>query len=467
MPWCMRLIPIPMGLAAQQSAEDRAKTPRDCAMLFQKLPVPTLPKVFSSLTTPNPRSRKFGILRQFFSCSNEFVVKRGMRHEPLKLVGRARKLQWRPSTSDTRPLTSNLLHRCISIQQTPASSTPTLEDPASHDLDAPTNSQSSATPDARFEVLGSSSSLLSVALSASQNLYTRRGTLVGVSGSPENAVSSLSPLSPLVRAPTGMPFLYQKISSTTSLNLLVSTKSPHTSFSVLHLDGRVDWTVAQRNGLLAWSGHTLSVKPTVNAKMSLAHWGNTIVTGRGLVALTAPGNTYQVTLSSDEHYVAHPSNVLAYTINSYPPQPYRFMSTSLRFQLPNLSTYLPNTRFFREMRNTSAYIFIANTMHTLRTWTRRTIWGDRLFLRFQGPTTILLQSRGSRIRDVLTSRDANEIANAPAGIVQQSPTLSMGNHISAQSSQADKATISGQHVTSTKMSYASVGKTGNVSFSKE
>lgn len=42
-------------------------------------------------------------------------------------------------------------------------------------------------PDARFEVIGSSPySLLSVSLSASQNLYTRRGTLVGVGGNAEN-----------------------------------------------------------------------------------------------------------------------------------------------------------------------------------------------------------------------------------------------------------------------------------------
>lgn len=36
--------------------------------------------------------------------------------------------------------------------------------------------------DARFDVIGAPYSLLSVTLSASQNLYTRRGTLVGLSG---------------------------------------------------------------------------------------------------------------------------------------------------------------------------------------------------------------------------------------------------------------------------------------------
>lgn len=40
--------------------------------------------------------------------------------------------------------------------------------------------------DARFEVIGSPYSLLSVSLSASQRLYTRRGTLVAVAGNPDN-----------------------------------------------------------------------------------------------------------------------------------------------------------------------------------------------------------------------------------------------------------------------------------------
>ena len=40
--------------------------------------------------------------------------------------------------------------------------------------------------DAKFEVIGSPFSLLSVSLTASQNLYTRKGSLVGVGGKAEN-----------------------------------------------------------------------------------------------------------------------------------------------------------------------------------------------------------------------------------------------------------------------------------------
>ena len=45
---------------------------------------------------------------------------------------------------------------------------------------------SNFTLDARFEVLESPFPLLQISLSASQNLYTRRGTLIGIGGKPEN-----------------------------------------------------------------------------------------------------------------------------------------------------------------------------------------------------------------------------------------------------------------------------------------
>lgn len=155
--------------------------------------------------------------------------------------------------------------RCIHIQKTPSSLAPT-SGTAAADASPLTTPSLSVSPDARFEVIGSSSSLLSIALSASQNLYTRRGTLVGLSGAPENAISTLSVLPPLTRGALGIPFLYQKIASTSPCSLLVAPKSANTTLAVLQLDGRLDWVVAQRAGLLAWTGHSLVVKPRVNSR---------------------------------------------------------------------------------------------------------------------------------------------------------------------------------------------------------
>merc|ERR1712000_271458 len=188
--------------------------------------------------------------------------------------------------------------------------------------------------DARFEVLGSPYSMLSVTLSASQKLYTRRGTLVGMAGKPENAQSTLSLLNPLSRAPFGVPFLYQKISATTPITALISTKSPTTTFQILHLDGTTDWMVSQRNALLAWTGHTLSLSSRIQHNLSMAHWGSTFLTGRGVAALAAPGQVYQLDLAEGEDFVAHPGSVVAYSISRNAPQPFRFKSSSLRLQVP-------------------------------------------------------------------------------------------------------------------------------------
>ncbi|KAH8668400.1 mitochondrial biogenesis AIM24-domain-containing protein [Xylariales sp. PMI_506] len=300
--------------------------------------------------------------------------------------------------------------RTIQISSSPTSDSPRLGDVFGSPLDT-----SKELADARFEVLGTPYSLLSVTLSASQRLYTRRGTLVAVSGKPQNAQSTLSLLSPFSRALTGVPFLYQRITSTTPLTALISTKSATTTFSVLHLDGTEDWMVANRSALLAWTGHTLSVTPRIQARLPFAHWGSSELTGRGLVALSAPGHIYQLTLAEGEEFVAHPSNVVAYTISRSPPVPFRFKSSGIRFQIPSVTNWLGNIKFFQVMRTTETYKFFAKLLFSLRTTTRRTIWGDRLFLQFRGPSTILMSSRAGRISDVLTKAEINEIADAPAG----------------------------------------------------
>ncbi|KAJ4286005.1 Altered inheritance of mitochondria protein 24, mitochondrial [Collariella sp. IMI 366227] len=319
--------------------------------------------------------------------------------------------------------------------------------------------------DARFEVLGTPYSMLSVTLSASQRLYTRRGTLVSVAGKVENAQSTLSLLSPLRRAFLGIPFLYQRISSTTPITALIATKSPNTSFSVLHLDGTTDWMVAQRNALLAWTGHTLSPTPRIQQGLAMAHWGNTHLTGRGLAALASPGQIYELALGEGEEIVLHPSHVVAYSVTRNPPLPFRFRSTPFSFQVPAVPASITRVagkavpdrlaRFWNAMRGTETYKGIARFLYGLRTATRRTIWGDRLFLQFKGPMTVLMSTRGVRVRDVLSREDVNEIADSEAGVVPKAVELATKPKLPA----LDKSTE--QPVA---IHVASVGKNGKVSF---
>lgn len=184
---------------------------------------------------------------------------------------------------------------------------------------------------------------------------------------------------------------------------------------MLHLDGTTDWIVSQRNAILAWTGHTLALSSQIQRRLALAYWGNTHITGRGLVALSAPGQVYKLTLGQDEEFVAHPGSIVAYTVSRHAPLPFRFKSTSLRLQVPSLTSWIPDFEFAKRMRDTKLYNFLAQALFNLKAVTRRTIWGDRLFLEFRGPATILMSSRGVRITDALTREQINEIADAPAG----------------------------------------------------
>lgn len=278
----------------------------------------------------------------------------------------------------------------------------------------------------------------------------------------KQAQSTLSLLAPVRRALLGVPFLYQRISSTTPLTLLIGTKAATTTLFTLRLDGTTDWVVAQRNALLAWTGHSLSVAPQRGAfgaagggRLGIAHWGSSFLTGRGLVALSAPGYIYPVTLAAGEELVVHPSHVVAYAVNKHAPQPFRLRSASggaaksvagtvagtvaetavaaaqtaaqittkavrgLHLQTPAAVAALPAAvaRFWHAMRDTATYKLAARALFGARTALRRAVWGDRLFVHVRGPTTLLLSSRGVRVADVLTRDDVNEIADAEAGSV--------------------------------------------------
>lgn len=234
-------------------------------------------------------------------------------------------------------------------------------------------------------------------------------------------MSTLRTLNPIRRALVGIPFLYQRVTSTAPVSLLISSKSTNSTLSVLQLDGTQDWKLAQRASLLAWTGSSLNVTPTISQKLSLVHWGTSDVTGRGLVALSAKGHTFSLELGKGESYIAHPSNILAYTItNTAPPQPFRFRSSQTRFQIPlQLGNWFPDSRFTRALKTSNTYKFFQSISLRLKTWSRRTINGDRLFLKFEGPTTILLQSRANRVNEIMTNEQINEIADAPAGTVDK------------------------------------------------
>jgi hypothetical protein len=103
-------------------------------------------------------------------------------------------------TPQQQPLPNRVTRRHVQISATPSSTEPTQtlnptnggsnSSPSAGRIDLYKNHYPHVTEtvfvDARFEVLSSPFSLLSASISASQNLYTRKGTLVGFNGKPEN-----------------------------------------------------------------------------------------------------------------------------------------------------------------------------------------------------------------------------------------------------------------------------------------
>ncbi|PGH26606.1 hypothetical protein AJ80_01735 [Polytolypa hystricis UAMH7299] len=380
-------------------------------------------------------------------------------------------LLWRQRSLWSGPVRHLIDRRRIHVQQVPSSEPNTIN--GSY-LPVSTPASSAASPDARFEVLGAPYSLLSVSLSASQNLYTRRGTLVGLTGKADNVVSTLRLLEPVRRALLRIPFLFQKISSTTPISALISVRSPTTSFAVVQLNGSVDWMVAQRDALFAWTGHSLIVRPKINKQLSLVHWGNSEVTGRGLLALVGKGQIYSIDLKPGEQYIAHPSNVVAYTISSNAPRPYRFKSTTLHLQVPNLGfgKWVSKSKFLQNMAETDGWKAYLRITHILRTWSRRTIWGDRassfftsLFLQFDGPATILVQSRASRVNDVLTTEQVNEIADTAPGVT--SPAVRQVLKQDEKPSAPAESVSPPIHDENVRQSVVTVRRDGKVEFEKK
>ncbi|KAI2050219.1 Altered inheritance of mitochondria protein 24, mitochondrial [Ophidiomyces ophidiicola] len=195
----------------------------------------------------------------------------------------------------------------------------------------------------------------------------------------------------------------------------------------------------------------------------LFHWGSSKITGRGLLAVVGKGQVYSISLKAGEQYIAHPCNVVAYTIQPYWPRPFRFKSTSLRFQIPsfNISGLLMKSNFLSNLADSDSWKAAMRIFHAIRTWARRTIWGDRLFLQFEGPATIIIQSRASRLNESLTTREVNEIANAQPGVTR--------NVLNTINDNLEKDLVPSRKEDGTKTvgeSFATINRDGKVEFKK-
>lgn len=143
-----------------------------------------------------------------------------------------------------------------------------------------------------------------------------------------------------------------------------------------------------------------------------------------MLALTGRGQIHQISLKTGDEYVVHPSNVVAYSMMQHAPQPYRFKSSSFRLQIPNPFTWLPDTRFWRTIREAPVWRYVRDGAFMVRTWTRRTIWGDRvssLFLNYR-QSTLTRSSFSSTSKDQQPFLSSLEAASSETFLPQQTST---------------------------------------------
>ena len=88
-------------------------------------------------------------------------------------------------------------------------------------------------------------------------------------------------------------------------------------------------------------------------------------------------------------------------------------------------------------------------------------YNAQLFLQFEGPTKLLVQTRASRVNDILTTEEVNEIANAPPGVTREA--VDYVREPTTDPSSAEPAPSPQPKVESVKQSFATV-RGGKVEF---
>ena len=364
-----------------------------------------------------------------------------------------------------RPL-NNPTRRRFTIKPTPTTSSPDSLPPTTSTQILQTPGASS--PSSTFTTHGPSSTLLTITLAPSQPLQTRRSALLALSGPPSHISSTLSPLELLQRVPLALPFIYQRLSSISPATLVLAARTANTSFTILSLDGRIDWNVLPRSAIVAWASDasTLAIQSRFTPSVTgITNWSSQLITGRGLVALAARGGAYETRLADGEEFLASPGSVVAYSTGPNAPEAFR-LGSQTRLAVLDLRRLLPKTEFIRAVKESVTWRFLGRVAFVVRRWIGSVVWGERVYLRFRGPGTVILRGKvGAGIKDWYEDREVNEWADSSAGTIEKSVSL-------AARAQRDRADGLGAVASSTKsdgrnVNYATVGNDGKVAWAKE
>ncbi|KAI0463339.1 hypothetical protein LJB42_003363 [Komagataella kurtzmanii] len=167
---------------------------------------------------------------------------------------------------------------------------------------------------ATFDVIGNPNALLNVKLPSSTVLNlqfnNQQNNIVAVNGDISQLHTELGKLGTLTNS-----FLYQRCFNINPISLLLSSASTNANFLSLKTSEKDQWSVVNKSSLVAWSGNGLTVEPSEKGLQ---------LSGKGVFALSHPGNLFEIKLLEGESIYLAPSTIVAY--DNLNPFKYQFIN---------------------------------------------------------------------------------------------------------------------------------------------
>ena len=326
-------------------------------------------------------------------------------------------------TSLRRPFTSSALQQQVAEHRIPESNNGAV----SENINADISEQLRTVPkisgsgpfasEPEFQLLGSPfPNSLHVSLPSSSSLFLKNAAVVGITGDASKSNSTLEYTNAGAaieeKTPFALPLVYQKVTASNPLTLLMSApalKGKTSSYALISPSKSYNWII-KRDALLAWCGSQLSLRPALN---SVLYEGSNpvVVSGEnGHLAILADCTIYEFKLDKHEQVFLRPSSIIGLTVPYIPDQelPTRLLYRIPHLPLPSLTSFLPS--FFHTLSPQLTSLlqnvnFIPQSIKSklellgqYGTWASnavkagisQVIWQDDVLVKVQGPATILL-----------------------------------------------------------------------------
>lgn len=275
-----------------------------------------------------------------------------------------------------------------------------------------------------FQLLGSPfPSAIHVSLPSSAKLYLKNGAAVlGVTGTVTKPTSTLKYSNAANNAPS-LPLVYQKVTSTSALTLLLSapTRSRKASwYALIEPSKSYNWVV-RRDALLAWGGHQLNLTPITSAlhkTLSAFRESPIYVQGDGgQLALTNETLIYEFKVKAGEDVFLRQGSILGLTVPKDQQESsgsllegmksvYRVqhlpLAATLQEIMPGPLQGVPDTfRTWGAKLNITLPASVSRTFEVVGTYWDRAfsvvrdavsayLWQDDVLVKISGPATVLV-----------------------------------------------------------------------------